>query len=205
MTFRLAAVTLLAGAAVIAGACSSGSTASGPPIGVDVDLGSVLIPQPPTGFTPVTDPARSGPIKIDDVVGLEAAAGQAPANLAAFGFLDGYQKSFEGPTPDETLYATIEQYTSNDGATQRYTDATARADAIEGRSGFDVTTIPDAHGSVFTGEAQGLPDTRLVQVLFRFENVVVRIERTTTANSGVTPQDVIAIAEAQHHALEELR
>lgn len=208
MTLRLVAVTLLAVVAVVVGACASGSStadsAPGPPIGVDADLGAALLPQPPAGFTLVTDPARTGTIHIEDVVSLEDAAGQAGANLAAFGFLDGYQKTFAGPTPDEGLYATIEQYTSTDGATQRYTDAAARADGLEGRTGFDVATIPDAHGSDFTGAAQGLPDTRLIQVLFRFENVVVRIERTTTASSGVTPQDLIAIAEQQHEVLEAL-
>lgn len=196
-------LALLVAVALVFAACGGGRGAADPTIGVQTDLGALVLPQPPAGFTLVADPARTGPIHIEDVVALEDATGQEGANLAGFGFLDGYQKTFAGPTPDEGLYATVEQYTSTDGAEQRFADATARADGIEGRTGFDVATIPDAHGSTFSGAAQGLADTRLLQVLFRFENTVVRIERTTTAGSQVTPQDVIALAEQQRRIIEE--
>lgn len=199
---RLLTLAVAIAAALSIAACGGDTESAPPTIGVQTDLGELLVDIAPPGFTLVADPERSGPIHIGDVVSLEAGTGQEGANVAAFGFLDGYQKTFTGPTPDEGLYATIEQYTSPEGAAERFADATERADAIEGRTGFDVPTIPDAHGSTFSGAAEGLADTRLLQVLFPFENTVVRIERTTTAGSPVTPQDVITLAEQQRRVLE---
>lgn len=183
--------------------CGGGSGDTAPTLGVQADLAKLVLPQVPAGFTLVTDPGRSGSIGIGDVVSLEGATGQEGTTLAAFGFLDGYQKTFTGPTPDESLYVTVEQYTSAEGAADRFADATTRADGIEDRIGFDVPTIPEAHGSTFSGAAQGLTDTRLYQVLFPFEDLVVRVERTTTADSGVTSADAVAIAEQQYQVLRE--
>lgn len=199
---RPLALAVVIAAAVLLAACGSDTDAAPPTIGVQADLGKLVTTTPLPGFAAVDDPARTGPIRIEDVLSLEGPTGLDGAELAAFGFLDGYQRSFAGPTPDETMYLTVEQYTSTDGATQRFEDATTRADSIAGRTGFDVPGIPDAHGSAFTGEAEGLTDARLYQVLFPFENVVVRVERATTAASGAGPQDVIAAAEAQYRALE---
>lgn len=190
-------------AAVLLAACG-GEPASAPPtIGVQADLGKLLVADAPPGFTAVADPARTGPIRIEDIVSLEGPTGLDGANLAAFGFLDGYQRSFAGPTPDETMYLTVEQYTSVDGARRRFEDASTRADSIAGRTAFEVPAIPDAHGSTFTGEAEGLADARLYQVLFPFENLVVRVERASTAASAVGPQDVIAAADAQYRLLRD--
>lgn len=198
---RLLTLAVAIVAAVLLAACGGDTEAAPPTIGVQTDLGKLLVDTPPPGFTAVADPARTGPIQMEDVVSLEGPTGLDGADLAAFGFLDGYQRSFAGPTPDETMYLTVEQYTSADGAAQRFEDATTRADSIAGRTGFEVPSVPDAHGSAFTGEAEGLADARLYQVLFPYENLVVRVERATTAASGVGPQEVIAAAEAQYRAL----
>jgi len=194
----LVLAVLVTAASGVATACSP---AAAPPTSISAlaDLGPLTLPDAPPGFGAVDDPAQTGTLTPGQVAELADDPARQQSDLIRFGYLDGYQRTYT--RGGDTIYATVEQYSSAEGARKRFDQLVSEADSLGERAPFPVPDVPDAVGNSFGGAALGFGDVQQHQVLFPFDTLVVRIEATSDRVT-LTAGDAVGLARTQRDLLE---